>query len=107
MPSLLALTLLIPGLTLLIPGLTRDLLARRSTPWTFRTTEGIPSRGTPLRFAPFRPLPFRNAPSDDVAAVGPSPYPCAGVHKPSGGYPFRRPRFSSLLSPVFKDETRF
>ncbi len=81
--------------------------ARRSTPWTFRTKEGIPSRGTPLRFAPFRPLPFRNAPSDDVAAVGPSPYPCAGVHKPPGGYPFRRPRFSSLLSPVFKDEPRF
>ena len=42
MPSLPALPLLTPGLTLLIPGLTRDLLARRSTPWTFRTTEGIP-----------------------------------------------------------------
>jgi len=82
-------------------------LTRRSTPWTFRTTEGIPSRGTPLRFAPFRPLPNRNAPSDDVAAVGPSPYPCAGVHKPAGGYSLPPSQFSSLLSPVFKDEPRF
>ena len=71
---------------------------RRSTSWTFRTTEGIPSRGTPLRFAPFRPLPFRNAPSDDVAAVGPSPYPRAGVHKPPGGYPFRRPLRPSVIT---------
>ncbi len=30
-----------------IPDLIRDLLARRSTPWTFRTTEGIPFRRPP------------------------------------------------------------
>ncbi len=74
------------------------LFARRSTFWTFRTEEGIPSRGTPLRFAPFRPLPFRNAPSDDVAAVGPSPYPRAGVHKPPGGYPFPLPQSTQTPS---------
>ena len=34
MPGLL---LLMPGLLFLIPGLTRDLLARRSITWTFRT----------------------------------------------------------------------
>ena len=67
--------LLIPDLIRLIPGLTRDLLARegpphgpsvhffpgffarRSTHWTFRTTEGIPSRGTPLHYASLRSGP--------------------------------------------------
>jgi len=91
------LILLIPDLILLIPDLIRDLLpvmpgpfpvmpdlighllARRSTLWTFRTL-----------------FPY---------------FFCAKVHlldlRDSGRNTLRRPWFSSLLSPVFKDEPRF
>ena len=49
--------------------------------------EGRPSRGTPLRFAPFRPLPLPPASPlrGNLYPTGPSPYPCAGVHKPPEG----------------------
>ena len=62
--------------------------------------EGIPSGGTP-----FRAFALHSGPSHAFKhglgfafgrafPLGPAPYPRAGVHKPSGGYPF----FSSLAT---------
>ena len=72
--------------------------------------EGRPSRGTPLRFAPFRPLPLSPAfpLRGNLYPTGPSPYPCAGVHKPPEGSPSLRPKTrikngaNSLLSQPLK-----
>ena len=52
--------------------------------------------GDSSRFAPSGPSHCLLRPRlrGNLYPTGPSPYPCAGVHKPPGGYPFLRLKHS-------------